>query len=581
MPMARVPSLPSSPPDPRRAKRIERTRKGYAYRAKKGNLLHPISSAESYPWSEWYTPAYVGHIAPRWIWAMGRRYLQLAQFAVEWASFRFDKMQAYRRLLSRPLPAFAAESAGDGQGDDDFAWWRIAGANPLSLARAHSLDALRRLIPLDLEHCQALLARNLKRPVALADEAQRGRLFYADFRRIQQSLRPARDPRVPDPLRDSRWREKYQPSPIGVFLEAPERPAGLAPLAIQIDQPLGRGHERNGVYYPDGDDWGWRIAKLYFEVADVSFQLSCGHIFRTHLTMEPFALATPRQLAREHPIRILLRAHLRFTLQVNRAAYDYYRKRKELYFEIHAGTLEEMREIAIQSHLEEDFPALELEAELARRGVDRSPELYPYREDARLWLAPIREFVESYVHAFYPSDQAVAGDSELQAWANELMNPPPKGCKPRKLVEGDSLDTREKLIGVLAQVLFTAGPGHASQHYSSTHYYRYAPVFPAAAYLPPTWTDDSLNEARLQNMLPPIRSAARQWTYNTFTNFRIGRFGHYGFHRLARLPEARPAILRLQEQLRWVEDEIERRNSGRPHPYPFLLPSQVPNSIHI
>lgn len=579
--MVRVPSLPTSPPDPRRVKRIERTRRGYVYRADDKNLLDPISSAASYPcFAEWYTPAYVWRIAPRWAWAMGRRYFQLARFAVEWASFRFDRMQAYRRLLSRPPSPFPRESADDGECDDDFAWWRIAGANPLSLAQMRSLDVLLRLIRLDLPRCEALLARRLGRPVALGDEAQRGRLFCADFRRIQHSLRPRRDERVPDLLRDSRWREKYLPSPIGVFLEAPERPVGLTPLAIQIDQPM-NGREPDRVYYPD-DDWGWRIAKLYFEVADVSFQLSCGHIFRTHLTMEPFALATPRQLAREHPIRILLRPHLRFTLQVNRAAYDYYRKRRELYFEIHAGTLEEMREIAIQSHLEEELPALELEAELAKRGVDRSPELYPYREDARLWRAPIREFVASYVHAFYASDQAVDGDTELQAWANELMNPPRIGrSRPRKLVEGDRLDTRDKLIGLLAQVLFTAGPGHASQHYSSTHYYRYAPAFPAAAYLPPPWTEDALNEARFQNMLPPIRTAARQWTYNTFTSFRIGRFGHYGFHRLARLPEARPAILRLQEQLRWVEDEIDRRNSSRPHPYPFLLPSQVPNSIHI
>jgi arachidonate 15-lipoxygenase len=592
IPLARVPSLPTSPPDPRRARQIKRAQSRYTYRAEAENLLHaeaenllhPIATAARYPFfaETNFTPDYLARIGPRWVWAMGRRGLELARFACQWASFRYDKMRAYRQLLPRSLPFFPE----DADSDDAFAWWRIAGANPLSLAQERSLESLSRRIPLDLPRCEAQLARKLGRPVDLAEEAQRGRLFSVDFRRIQQSLRPGRHHRVPelpeppDLLRDSRWRAKYLPAPIGVFVEEPGRRVGLVPVAIQIDQNLYR-PEKNPVYTPD-DGWGWRIAKLYFEVADVSFQLSCGHLRRTHFLIEPFALATPRQLAREHPIHILLRQHLRFTLPVNKAAYDYFRKRRKLYFDVHAGTLEEMREIAIQSYLEEELPDLELEAELASRGVERSPELYPYRDDARLWLEPIREFVQSYVLAFYASDQAVQNDGELQAWANELMNPPRQtALRPRKLVAGDSLHTREELVGLLAQVLFVAGPGHASQQYSANHFYRYPPAFPGSAYLPPPWKEDSLNEARFQNTLPPIRTAARQWTYNTFTNFRMRRFGNYGFHRLARLPEARQPILRLQEKLLEVENEIARCNQARPYRYDFLLPSQVPNSIHI
>jgi hypothetical protein len=81
--------------------------------------------------------------------------------------------------------------------------------------------------------------------------------------------------------------------------------------------------------------------------------------------------------------------------------------------------------------------------------------------------------------------------------------------------------------------------------------------------------------------LPPIRTAARQWTYNTFTSFRMGRFGHYGRSRLGRLREAREAIAELQQELRGVEADIAQRNRQRPYPYEFLLPCRVPNSIHI
>jgi arachidonate 15-lipoxygenase len=577
--MARAPSLPPSSMDARRAAALERARGRYEYRSSEENLLHPIATAAKYPClAEGYTPAYVWRIGTRWVWAYARRFFMLDRFAVDWATFRFDKMRAYDDLLSSPLPPFAKHA----DSDEAFAWWRVAGANPLGLRQERSLERLHRRIPFDVQRCEARLASK-GRHVDLAREAHGGRLFAVDFRLIQQSLRPARDARSPDLLRDSRWRAKYLPAPIGVFLELPGTPVGLAPLAIQIDQPRemphpGRPEEPNPIYYPDGG-WGWRIAKLYFEVADVSFQLSCGHIHRTHLVIEPFALATPRQLAPEHPIRILLRPHLRFMLPVNRAAYDYFRKRRKLYFDVHAGTLEEMREIARQSYHESDFRRLELEAELTGRGVGRLPEVYPYRDDARLWLRPIRKFVEAYVLAFYESDHDVENDYELQAWASELVDPA-RGAV-RNLVEDGRLDDRGKLIDLLTQALFTAGPGHASQHYSSTYYYRYAPVFPGAAYRPPPWKPERLNEARFQNTLPPIRTAARQWSYNTFTSFRMSPFGHYGRSRLARLREARKAIVELQEELRWVEAEIAQRNEQRPYPYEFLLPSRVPNSIHI
>jgi arachidonate 15-lipoxygenase len=572
--MAPTPSLPASTPDPRRGRQLERARLRYLYRPRDENLLHPIASAAAYPWfAEGYTPAYLANILPRAVWAFTRSRLKLARFAAQWATFRFDKMRAYEQLLSRPLPPFAAEA----DSDDAFAWWRVAGSNALGLVQERSLGTLRARIPFDLRRCEAHLAKTLQRQISLDAMAREGRVFSVDFRLIQQSLRPARREGRPELRRDSRWRAKYLPAPIGVFLDAPGSRCGLVPLAIQIDQPL-EGAEHNPVFYPD-DGWGWRIAKVYFEVADVSFQAACGHIFRTHLLVEPFALATPRQLARQHPIHILLRPHLRFTLLVNRAAYDYFWKRSKTYFDFYAGTLEETREIARQSYLEHEFAALELESELAGRGVARYPEVYPYRDDARLWRDPIRRFVEAYVRAVYSSDQAVQGDRELQVWAQELQDGE-RGAV-RGLVHEGGLDSRDKLVALLAQVLFTAGPGHAAQHYSSNYFYRYPPAFPGAAYVPPTWQAYRLNEARFQNTLPPIRTAARQWTYNTFTSFRIGRFGHYERHRLGRIREARQPIRELQQRLREVEREIRRRNEQRPYRYEFLLPSQVPNSIHI
>jgi arachidonate 15-lipoxygenase len=331
------------------------------------------------------------------------------------------------------------------------------------------------------------------------------------------------------------------------------------------------------VYYPD-DGWRWRIAKLYFEVADVSFNAACGHVFRTHFQMQPFCMATPRQLSRNHKISILLEPHLRFTLRANDYAYKYFTNRKKTYADFYAGTLEETRQIAIQSYRETGFLDLEFETDLVRRGVDRVPADYPYRDDARLWITPIRNFVTAYVDAFYPDDASVREDRELQAWFGELVDPACGALK--RLVPGDRLDAKAKLIGLLAQVLFIAGPGHASQHYPSNYFYRYAPAFPGAAYIPPPWQPELMNAARHLNTLPPIGTASRQVMFGTFGAYRYGVFGNYRGYRLGRLPQAAAPIQQLREALKRVECTLEQRQQQRLVPYEFLLPSRVPNSVN-
>jgi arachidonate 15-lipoxygenase len=585
--MASPASLPTSPRDPERDARIERVRRRYAYRKSEENLLHPIASAKLPFWREPYGPSWLIPFLLGWhrgAWrrprrgffsAHVRRFALLLGFARDASLFRFDKLAAYERILGE-LPDFAEDS------DSAFAYWRVAGANPLGLVQERSLTGLLARIPLQIRLVEARLASRLARPVSLSDEAQRGRLFCVDFRLLQDALRPEQLAH-----RDSRWRAKYLPTPIGVFLETdgPGDGGCLVPLAIQIDQlhdarknPVLHPREvqagvapGEGPPPPEGG-WTWRLAKLYFEAADVSFQASCGHILRTHLVLEPFAVATPRQLASQHPVSRLLRPHLRFTLAANRAVYAYFN-------DFYAGTLEESREIAIQSYHKHRFHALELEAELAGRGVGEAPAVYPYRDDARLWRQPIRDFVGSYLGEFYSSDASVRGDGELQDWARELMDPQ-RGAVNGLVPDGD-LDSTAKLADLLSQVIFTAGPGHASQHFPANHYYRHAPTFPGAAYVPPTRRQDRNHEARLRNALPPARSAARQWTYNSFTNYQYDRFGDYTGYDLATMPEAQRPIATLHTDLVEVENEIQRRQAARRYPYPFLLPSRVPNSVNI
>jgi arachidonate 15-lipoxygenase len=573
--MKRVASLPQNAANrDRRKARLERVRARYVYKKKSENQLWPVAVGGSWPWLKEYFSFHwlkkmIFSASLAWI----RRTFLMAGFLLERLLFRFDKMRAYERAFPDASPAFGGMVGRD----DAFGYWRIAGANALSLRQEKDLVSLRRRIPFDRGRVEKLLAERSGHPVSLETEATAGRLFAVDFGLVQRSLRPARN-------RDSRWREKYLPAPIGVFLEARGYYPGadLVPLAIQIDQvdpsdPADT-KKRNPVYYPD-DGQAWDIAKLYFEVGDVAYHVGCGHVFRTHFAMTPFCLSTPRQLSDEHPVFMLLRPHTRFTLEANNAAYKYFTDRRKAYFQFYAGTLEEQRQVTIESYKKDSFREFELGREIAGRNVDVQPECYPFRDDAELWIDPIHNFVKAFIEEFYRDCRDVQRDWELQAWATELGCE--KGGAVRELVPGGKLNTREQLIALLAQVLFIAGPGHAAQHFSSNYYYRYPPGFPGAAYAPPVWDRRRANRARFQNMLPPIGTASKQVVYNTFGNLQYDEFGHYERYPLGRLPKAKGPIAALQAELRVVEEQIQKRQQERLLPYEFLLPSRVPNSTNI
>ncbi|MDB4966847.1 MAG: Arachidonate 15-lipoxygenase [Myxococcales bacterium] len=563
---ARVPSLPQDAKDPiGRARWLQTIRAGYEYLAPdyRANPLTPIAVAAKFPFSEQYGLKWALPYLPQ---------LLASVFDTAWKKLtlrRAPKLRAYIEIFSAPLGLPPPAEVQNYRRDCAFARNRIDGPNPLLLQRVIDAAWLAAHLPISDEQFKSVMGPER----TLADELRDGNLFAADYTLLEQSLLP------PLPIkRDTRWREKYMPAPVALFCQRPgvDPFCSLVPVAILIDQNGAR--DPNPLYLRGAGD-AWELAKTYVEIAEFNLQAMSSHLYRHHYLAEPFSVSAHRQLSPNHPLYVLLEPHLAYTLAVNSAAFDLMKKAGSVFDEIYAGELSETRQIMITSYNSWTVRQQAFDADIGARGVAEVPAEFPWRDDSRLWLAPIRRFVDSYVRLWYRDDEAVRRDWELQAFVNELQAD--DGGRLRGLLATPRLDTLDALIELLAQFLFTTGPGHAAVHYPQSDYFTYIPAFPGAAYLPPPENGEPITQERLIATLPPFPQGADQFQNNQIANYRYDRFGDYSAYSLSRVKAAAPAIAQLQRDLEEIERTISERNSRRARPYLYVLPSLVPNSINI
>lgn len=547
--------LPQRAPDAAdRRERLSRTRRQYEYepRDPERHWLYPVPVARRFPLREWYSPGWVLKLLPVLLPSLTRRALQTGLGRIAEAAGLLRGEDRFRLLslgVTRPSWVDSTDAL-----DDAFARQRLDGPCPVLIERLR-----------DPARLTELFGDGLAR--ASADDLAAGRLYALDYsllQRAQQSRRP----------RDSRWRARYMAAPRLLLRDGGEA-AGLCalrPLAILLDGP--GAPPPNRVYRPD-DGAAWQMAKLHAQAAEMNVHIFGCHLGQVHTVIEAFAMATPRCLAPEHPLHLLLEPHLRWTLQVNADGNALLRDTSSHFGTIYGGALADMRSVLIASRAGVTFLDLELERDLSRRGVADAPLDYPFRDDARLYVPAIRRFVQAYVELFYAGDADVAGDHELQEWFAELLAP--DGGDLGRLTESGRLDAREELVELLTQVLFTAGPRHAALHYAQPDYYSLIEGFPAAIYRPPPREGAP---AEFASMLPPLGAAATQVHYSAIAVHRASRFGDYRSSRLGRVLPARAALQRLERDLTAIEAEIDARNRRRPRPYRYLLPSLVPGSVH-
>ena len=444
--------------------------------------------------------------------------------------------------------------AQDFHRDETFAELRLSGANPVLIRRIDKLDD--RFPVTDADFQITLLGDTL------AAAGAEGRLYLVDYQKLDG---------IETGVAPGGW-QKYLYAPLALFAVS-KQTRKLTAIAIQCKQRPG---VNNPIFTPD-DGYNWKIAKTIVEIADGNYHESITHLGRTHLTLEPFIVGAHRQFGLNHPLLILLQPHFEGTLAINNLARLKLISPDGVVDRLLGGTISATLGLSawgVQGHAFMDLLPM---ASFRERGVDDLELLphYAYRDDSLLHWNAIREWVATYVRCFYRSDEEVAADVELAGWLTEVSAETGgriRGITPaRNLVE---------LIDVMSLVIFTASAQHAAVNFPQFDIMSYAPAMPLAGYSPAPTKKQGATESDYMSHLPPRDQAVLQMnTGNMLGTAHYTRLGHYGADYFGE-PRIDEMAGRFAAKLDEVEEIIQERNQHR-RPYPFMLPSGVPQSINI
>ncbi len=445
--------------------------------------------------------------------------------------------------------------AGSYQDDRVFARHRVAGPNPLVIRRIAGLDDR---FPLSESTYRSVLPGD-----RLEAAAKEGRLYLADYRGLENV-----------PLGLFRGVPKFLSAPLALFAVS-KRSGELVPVAIQCEQEPG---PRNPIF-TKRDGHAWSIAKTIVQIADANLHEAVSHLGRTHLFVEPFVIATERQLAENHPVRLLLRPHFEGTLAINELAHRTLLAPGGFVDELLAGTLEASIQLSVDAASSYAFDEALLPNALRARGVDDDGTLtdYPYRDDALLYWNAIRTWVSDYLRTYYRSEADLRDDSELGDWYRELVAP--DGGRVKGFGRNGALGGLNDLIEGVTLLVFTSSVQHAAVNFPQFDLMTYVPNMPLAGFTegPPS---NEAGEQDLLDLLPPLPSARLQlvilYLLGTIHHTTLGEYGPSELcDRRIRGP-----LRAFQRELGNIGRTIAERNRVRT-PYRFLEPGGIPQSINI
>ena len=452
--------------------------------------------------------------------------------------------------------------------DWSFAYQRVAGTNPVEI-RAFDPSKERERFPVTDAHLARALRFFERTPMTLAQASAEGRLFWVDYAILDG---------IPKGVWDKGTRRKYLSSPMALFVQAKDegqgRPARLLPVAIQCEQKPDA--SLAPIFGPD-DGLKWRMAKLAVQIADTHTHGIVQHLIYCHLYIGSAALAAFRNLAPQHPLRVLLDPHFEFTLITDDLTRRSTVSPGGVTETFQAVSFEGIYQLADRGRAVFGWDAQSPLARYEGRGVAKGSLLadYPFREDELRCFEAVHAFVSAYVDLYYVDDAQVVRDDELAAFVADM------GSKEGGQVPGlAAVETKARLSRFVAELIARATSYHNGINYSVYPFMGFVANQPLAQYAPsPTAADASLED--YLKMMPPLSLTLGQMNdYWTVTNMLVNRFGAYPRNHFQDGRVA-PLVRAFQESLRTVEDAIDADNRTRLFPYELLKPSRTAQSITV
>lgn len=519
------------------------------------------------------------------------------------------------RLLKYEIPAVIKRDRFAWLRDNEFARQALAGVNPVNIELLKELPILSKLDPAVYGPPESAITRELIEQELFGMSVEKAiedkRLFILDY---HDMLLPFIEGMNSLPARKayaSRTIFFYTPTDI------------LRPIIIELSLPPSSNSPRKKRVFVHGHDatthWIWKQAKAHVCSNDAGIHQLVNHWLRTHACMEPYIIATHRQLSSTHPMYKLLHPHMRYTLEINALA------RQGL---INGGGIieacfspgkysMEISSAAYKSLWRFDMEALP--ADLVRRGMAvEDPSMpcgvklviedYPYAADGLLIWSATKELVASYVDHYYSDPSSITSDVELQAWWNEIKN---KGhFDKRDEIWWPNLGTKEDLSSILTTMIWVASGQHAAINFGQYPFGGYVPNRPTLLrkLIPgegdPAFEKFLLNpEHTFLSSLPTQLQATKiMAVQDTLSTHSPDEEYLHQLHNVQSTSIKDPEVLKLFEKFSAKLEDIERtinernRNIGLKNrsgagipPYELLLPSSgpgvtgrgIPNSISI
>uniref|UniRef100_F6XZW1 Uncharacterized protein n=1 Tax=Xenopus tropicalis TaxID=8364 RepID=F6XZW1_XENTR len=441
--------------------------------------------------------------------------------------------------------------------DSFFGYQYLNGLNPLMIQKC-----LR--IPDNFPVDDVTVSATLGESTTLQAELQNGNIFLADYK-ILEGI----------PTNVINGERQYLAAPMCLLWKSPNDE--IVPIAIQLNQTPG---EENPIFVPTDHEWDWTLAKLWVRSSEFQFHEVVSHLLYTHLFAEVFNVATTRHLPMGHPVYKLIYPHLRYTLEINTLARQTLIGPKGLFDQAVVtgnGGVPVLLARAMESLT---YNALCLPDDIQARGVESIPN-YFYRHDGmRIWRA-MESFVSDIIHYYYPSDETVSEDPELQAWVAEIFQEGFLSNKNSGIPS--SFATRMELIKYLTMVMFTCSVQHAAVNSGQFDIYAWMPNGPSTMRKPPPTTKGTTTYQSILETLPAINTTATAMVAVSLLSKEPHDRNPLGKYRNNQFVEDVPkkCIERFREKLSEISQQIKQRNKTKRLTYHYLDPEEIECSVSI